>query len=153
VGERRPRVLRTGHYFQYDAPEGWAEAVKDSRYVYRGARNEELTISTTIDDAQALSPTRSSAGEQRLQAALRVAKQGMKRAGLKIFKPLFRDEGASDLPCWTVLARTLDGAILFATAILQASGGLMLVTFEAPFGPEALSVLGTFLKSVREPTH
>jgi hypothetical protein len=150
---RQERVLRTGHYFQYDAPEGWTEAVKDGRYVYRGAKNEELTISTTIDDVQGMSLTRSSAGERRLQAALRVAKEGMKRAGLKVFKPLFRDEGASDLPCWTVLARTLDGAILFGTAILQASGGLMLVTFEAPFGPEATSVLGTFLKSVREPTH
>ena len=146
-------MLRRGHYFQYDAPEGWTEAVQDGRYVYRGARNEQLTISTTIDDAQGLSLTRASAGEQRLQAALRVAKEGMKRAGLKVFKPLFRDEGASDLPCWTVLGRTLDGAILFATAVLQASGGLMLVTFEAPFGPEAMSALGTFLKSVREPTH
>ncbi len=146
-------MLRTGHYFQYDAPEGWTEAVKDSRYVYRGAHNEELTISTTIHDAQGLSLTRSSAGEQRLQTALRVAKEGMKRVGLKVFKPLFRDEGASDLPCWTVLAKTLDGAVLFGTAVLQASGGLMLVTFEAPFGPEAMSVLGTFLKSVREPTN
>jgi hypothetical protein len=144
-------MLRTGHYFQYSTPEGWTEAVNEGRYTYRGARNEELTISTAINGNQG-PPTRSE-GDELLQAALEVAQKGASRTDLAIFKPLFRDEGVSHLPCWTVLAKTLDEKALFATAVLQSSGGLMLVTFEAPFGPEAMSVLGTFLRSVREPTH
>jgi hypothetical protein len=143
-------MLRTGHYFQYNTPEGWAEASNAGRYTYRGARNEELTISTAINENQGVSPL---SVDELLQTALDVAQKGASRTGLTIFKPLFRDEGVSPLPCWTVMAKTLDGKSLFATAVLQASGGLMLVTFEAPFGSEAMSVLGTFLKSVREPTH
>jgi hypothetical protein len=146
-------VLKTGHYFQYDAPEGWTEAVHEGRYVYRGTRNEELIISTSIHEGRGPALAGSTVGEERLQDALRVAQEGASRGNLKVFKPLFRDEGASSLPCWTVLSRTQDGKILFATAILQASGGLMLVTLEAPAGPEAMSTLGQFLKSVREPTH
>jgi hypothetical protein len=146
-------VLKTGHYFQYDAPEGWTEAVQAGRYVYRGARNEELIISTSLSEGRGPELAGSMAGERHLQDALRVAQEGASRGGLKVFKPLYREDGASDLPCWTVLSRTLDGSVLFATAILQSSGGLMLVTFEAPSGPEAVSTLGKFLKSVREPTH
>ncbi len=144
-------MQRTGHYFQYNTPDGWTEAVNGGRYSYRGAHNEELTISTAINGNQG--PPPKSVGDELLQAALDVAQKGASRTDLKIFKPLFRDEGVAPLPCWTVLAKTLDGKVLFATAVLQSSGGLMLVTFEAPFGPEAMSVLGTFLKSVREPTH
>jgi hypothetical protein len=146
-------MLKTGHYFQYEAPEGWEEAVSAGRYTYRGARNEELTISTAINGEQGPPLHASSVGDEVLQAALTVAQKGASRPDLKIFKPLYREEGVSALPCWTVLSRTLDEKVLFATAVLQSSGGLMLITLEAPFGPEAMTMLGTFLKSVREPTH
>lgn len=144
-------MIRNGRYFQFEAPSDWTESIDGSRYVYHGPRDEELTVSATIVEGKVSFAQRQVVEGHLLDNALAAAREAAAHPELKVTKTLALEEGVSALPCWTLVSETRARDVLFCEAVVRVTGGVLLVTLEAPAGPEALQVFRGFLKSLRHP--
>lgn len=144
-------MKRVGKYFQFEAPEGWEESVDGSRYVYHGPGDEELTVSATIIEGKVSFAQRQVVEGTLLDNALAAARDTAAHPELRITRALALEEGVCPLPCWTLLAETRAGDVLFCEAVVRVTGGVLLVTLEAPLGPEARQVFRGFLGGLRHP--
>ena len=89
------------------------------------------------------------------EALLKNAILAMTRAAdhedLVTVKPLREDAGAVTAPLrgWTIHSQARGGDVQFSQAAISNGVGVLLLTFEAPNVPEALSLYRELLKSVR----
>ena len=118
---------------EFDFPTDWEHFTEGKRWVFHSPEREEVIVS--------LHSVTGTGGERQFATALeKVFQNGLlavQRAAadpqLRVTRPLAEDRESCRLPCWTIVAETMDRDVLFAQAVIRHSHGTVLLTYESPF--------------------
>jgi hypothetical protein len=144
-------VLQRGFRFEFEVPDDWEASRDGSRFVFRGLGGEEFIVSGAILEGSGTGAEIASMHNALLKNATAAMARTANHPDLVTVKPLREDDGvvASPLRAWTVHSQTTTGEVLFSQAAISNGMGVLLVTFEAPNVPEALSRYRRLLKGIR----
>jgi len=143
-------MIRRGHNFEMEIPDGWEETRVANRYIYHGPQKEELVVSGTALEGGGSEEEIRAAGRRALEAALEAMRKAAAHPELERIKELARDESISGKDCWTIVSRTKDETTLFSQAAVMNRRGVLLLTFESANSPEALAIFRAVLLGVRD---
>ena len=141
-------MTKIGAVFQFEAPSGWTEIREGSRHIFHGPNREELIVSVSL--IQGIGTTRDLRVVQQrfFQNAEQSVKNAVAHPALKVTQPFQRDASASKIECWTLLAQTLDGGMVFYQKVFHDPRGILLATFEGPNTANGTNAFEQFAKSV-----
>ena len=143
-------MRKIGKNLEYQEPAGWTETTEGTRRMYSSGPNR-LTVWTNLLEGSSAADVPPKLREGLLREALQIAQTAATQPNLSLLKPLTQDEeGLCSLPCWTVASRSADETMLFVSAVVQGTSGILYATLEAVLEPASLAIMETFLRSVRE---
>jgi hypothetical protein len=82
---------------------------------------------------------------------MQAARKASVQSGLVNTLALRREEAVTEVSCWCFVSETAEKDSLFVGGVAETDGGVMLVTLEAPWGPQPLGQFRAFLKALRRP--
>lgn len=141
--------MKQGFAFEFDPPSGWNDFRESNRFVFQGPREQELIVSGTVVTGRGPAASYHQIKEQLVANAVAAMRRAVDHPDLVVTKDVRESLTAHSLRCWKLDAETTDHNVLFLQGVVEAEGGVLLVTLEAPRDERSRNIFTDFLNGVR----
>ncbi len=141
--------MKQGFAFEFDPPRGWLDFKDGDRFVFQGPHDEELIVSGAVVTGQGNPATYAAIREALRRNAINSMTSAVNVPDVRVVSPLREATTPQGLRAWYLDAETSDRSTTFLQATIEAEGGVLLVTFEAPRSEGNHAVFQDFVEHVQ----
>jgi hypothetical protein len=142
-------MTKIGKVFKFETLKGWTEVPGDNRCVLHGPNGEEFIVSASLVQGVGTANELPALRQRLFRNAEQSVKNAAMHPALKVMKPFQRTIANSTMECWTLLAQTQEGEILFYQVVVSDPRGVLVASLEAPNTPVAVDTFNQFIDSVK----
>lgn len=141
--------MKQGFAFEFDPPSGWNDFRDGNRFVFHGPEEQELIVSGAVIAGHGSSASYEEIKDDLVANAIQAMKRAVDDPDVVIKNEITESVTAQNLRSWSMDAETRDRAIIFLQTAVEAEGGVLLATLEAPYDESARRIFKDFINGVR----